>query len=289
MIKDISVGIDYTGYVSGYDVGGKTGTAQIADSKGQYYSDRFITSFIGYAPGWDPQVEVYVTLYWPKTQADQQWGSTIATPAARDILQECMQYYHIAPRADAVVPSLEPKTSAKENTSKPAKYTETPNLAGLSSKDAATVAKKYGVNIQVVGGEGTIKNQWPQAGVEVAEGTTIYAYVPEDGSHGVKMPNLLGVSMREAGDILAAMGLKVVVKGTGFVSAQSIPPGETVAPGTQVVVTCSPPKSVTITDALKNLSTGTSGSPPNSHSTSNGSATSGSSAPSTTPTSPASP
>ncbi len=48
--------------VAGYEVSGKTGTAQRASEDGGYQKDMYMASFMGFAPTKDPQVLVYVTL-----------------------------------------------------------------------------------------------------------------------------------------------------------------------------------------------------------------------------------
>lgn len=50
------------GQVEGYDVSGKTGTAQRASEEGGYQEGSFMASFMGFAPTDDPKVQVYVTL-----------------------------------------------------------------------------------------------------------------------------------------------------------------------------------------------------------------------------------
>jgi cell division protein FtsI/penicillin-binding protein 2 len=239
MILDVSKGIDGQGFLRGYDVAGKTGTAQAVNpATGRYYSNRFIVSFIGYAPGWDPQVEVYVTLYWPKTAAGNQWGSTIATPAARDILKECMQYYHIQPRPDnSPPPKGAPNDEPAAATVRPAqtKYVETPNVVGLSVTSAASELKKLGLAANVTGGDGQVLRQWPAAGIQVPVGSTMYLYAPASNGNPV-MPDLRGASVREAANLLAAVGLSLQPVGDGFAVSQSIQPGTRVAPGTRVRV-----------------------------------------------------
>jgi cell division protein FtsI/penicillin-binding protein 2 len=64
--------------VAGYRVGGKTGTANIADENGSYIPDTYIASFAGVAPLEDPQIAVLVKIDKPK---DVPWGSAVAAPA----------------------------------------------------------------------------------------------------------------------------------------------------------------------------------------------------------------
>jgi cell division protein FtsI/penicillin-binding protein 2 len=236
LVLDVSKGIDSVGQIPGYDVAGKTGTAQKKTPTGGYYKDRFIVSFIGYAPAENPKFEVYVTLDWPKTPESNTWGSTVATPAARDILQECLQYAHIPPKSGTQSSSTGNAVKADTH------YVQTPNLVGESTTDAEASLKKLGLVANVVGDGGPVKNQWPAPGLEVPAGTKMYLWAPGADPTTGAMPDLTGVSMREAGDILAAMGVNLEPKGDGFAVSQSVAPGQPIQRGATVVVDFEPPK-----------------------------------------------
>src|SRR5207244_13167867 len=63
--------------LSGYDVAGKTGTAQKLDpNTGRYSSTRTVASFVGFLPADDPQLTILVVVDEPKTD---QWGGKVAT------------------------------------------------------------------------------------------------------------------------------------------------------------------------------------------------------------------
>ncbi len=241
LVRDVSVGIDDKGKIPGYDVAGKTGTANIVNPQtSAYYADRFNVSFIGYAPAEDPKFEVYVTLNWPKTEVWNQWGSTIATPAARDILQQCLQYAHIPPKTSSGATN---KGSVHNASVKPTtRYVQTPNLTGDDVAAAKATLAQLGLTADVVGQGRTVKSQWPQAGVEVAKGSRMYLWAPGNNSEAATMPNLIGTSMREAGNILAALGVNMQPKGYGFAVSQSILPGQPVHSGQTVVVEFAPPE-----------------------------------------------
>ncbi len=78
---------------SGYLIAGKTGTAQIP-IQGHYDADKFIASFVGFAPADKPRFTMLVTLTDPKTS---RWGSTTAAPLWFDIAREIFRYYQIPP------------------------------------------------------------------------------------------------------------------------------------------------------------------------------------------------
>ncbi|MCL6593542.1 MAG: PASTA domain-containing protein, partial [Alicyclobacillus sp.] len=237
LVRDITEGIDAAGNIPGYQVAGKTGTANVADPKtGKYYSDRLIVSFIGYAPANHPRFEVYVTLYWPKTSLDNTWGSTIATPAARDILQECLEYAHIPPSDPSQV------KLAADVAAHTTKYVQTPDLQGMTQAAAQARLQQEGLTAQWVGNAGagsTVRNQWPAAGIQVTAGSKVYVNLGSPGSP-APMPDLHGLSLREADNVLAALGASLQAVGSGFAVSQSLPPGQPVQPGSKVTVQFQP-------------------------------------------------
>jgi cell division protein FtsI/penicillin-binding protein 2 len=78
----------------GFDIAGKTGTAQIAIG-GHYDEKKTIASFIGFAPADRPKFVMLVLLVEPKSS---QWGSETAAPLWFDIAKELFRYYRIAPK-----------------------------------------------------------------------------------------------------------------------------------------------------------------------------------------------
>ncbi len=78
---------------SGYEIGGKTGTAQVP-IRGHYDPTKTIASFIGFAPVENPRFIALVLLKEPKTSP---WGSETAAPVFFEIAKELIVYYNIAP------------------------------------------------------------------------------------------------------------------------------------------------------------------------------------------------
>jgi len=77
----------------GYQIGGKTGTAQIA-IQGHYDATKTIASFIGFSPIKNPKFIGLVILKEPKSS---QWGSETAAPIFFEIAKELIVYYNISP------------------------------------------------------------------------------------------------------------------------------------------------------------------------------------------------
>jgi cell division protein FtsI (penicillin-binding protein 3) len=68
--------------VKGYEVAGKTGTAQKVKETGGYYEDHVVASFVGMVPANNPRLVILVTVDDPATQ---QFGSYVAAPAFAQI------------------------------------------------------------------------------------------------------------------------------------------------------------------------------------------------------------
>ena len=84
--------------MEGYSVCGKTGTAQKIDKSGTYATDRFLSSFLGFAPADHPELAILVIVDEPQTQT---YGGIVAAPAFRRIALETMGYLNIPPGPDA--------------------------------------------------------------------------------------------------------------------------------------------------------------------------------------------
>ncbi|MCL5795863.1 MAG: penicillin-binding protein 2 [Patescibacteria group bacterium] len=80
--------------VSGYNVAGKTGTAQIPKPEGGYYEDRHVGSFAGFLPAEDPKFAMIVRLENPK---NVEWAESSAAPIFGEIAQWLVNYYQIKP------------------------------------------------------------------------------------------------------------------------------------------------------------------------------------------------
>jgi len=90
--------------VPGYTVGGKTGTANIADPNGGYIPDTYIASFAGIAPLENPQIAVLVKIDKPK---DVPWGSAVAAPVFSDIANKALPYLGVAPSDSVLVQNVQ--------------------------------------------------------------------------------------------------------------------------------------------------------------------------------------
>jgi cell division protein FtsI (penicillin-binding protein 3) len=97
MLTDVvTKGTGMAAQIPGYEVAGKTGTANIPLANGQGYSTTgaYMASFCGIVPANDPQLVVLVVVDSPRTAI---WGSASAAPAVKAIATFALQHLEIAP------------------------------------------------------------------------------------------------------------------------------------------------------------------------------------------------
>lgn len=145
-------------YVDGYRIGGKTGTAQIADN-GVYKDGSYILSFIAGAPMNDPKVVVYFSIKEPKNCI--QYGGTTVGPIIQRIMSEILDYLKVEKDyendIDKVLTWMDEKT------------TIVPNYIGQEKKKIKNNLLKF----QYYGEGEIVIDQIPKVGTVVNEGSTI--------------------------------------------------------------------------------------------------------------------
>ena len=94
----VAEGSGSNAYIEGYRIGGKTATSQTLPRS----ANRYIASFIGFAPADDPQVIGMVVIHDPQ---GIYYGGTIAAPVLRSIYDNVLPYLGIERELDA--PQLE--------------------------------------------------------------------------------------------------------------------------------------------------------------------------------------
>ena len=97
MLKDVvAEGTGLNAAMPGYQVAGKTGTAQKPDSRGGYATGRYVASFVGIVPASRPRLVVLVTVDEPQGAI---WGGVVAAPAFQQIARFDLQYLEVPPDA----------------------------------------------------------------------------------------------------------------------------------------------------------------------------------------------
>ena len=232
------IGGNATGYVSGYSAGGKSGTSQRDQSRGDE-EQTYYSSYWGFAPGDDPQIAVLVMLDTPQDERGTYYGGRLAAPVVKSVLDEALQTLGVPKqyseseltKEETVVPDV--VTNGKE-------MGQPVNTASGTLRDAG-----FNVDISRVTGD-TVLYQYPAAGTTAPRQSTVILY-SEDRTDGggdlVTVPDLADLGYDSVCATLRSQGLNIreggVIGGGKNIIAveQSIPAGTQVEMGTIIEVT----------------------------------------------------
>ncbi len=193
-------------YVKGYHVAGKTGTSEKIDSKNEEGEvDKYIASFIGFAPASDPQIAILIMINEPS--AGEYFGGLIAAPVAGDVLSDVLPYLGIQPEySEEELASID---------------VTVPNTLGMTSEKAIAALKDAGFDYRLIGGEGTIETQSPAGGSQIPQGGVVSLYTNgRTPSSDCTVPDLTDLTISSAKEALEEQGLNI--KLTGNTNAGSI-------------------------------------------------------------------
>ena len=90
----VEVGSGKRAQITGYQVAGKTGTAEKLSKEGGYAKRSHVASFCGFAPVSDPQFTVLVVLDNP---GKYSFGGTAAAPVFKEIMERMLAMKGVAP------------------------------------------------------------------------------------------------------------------------------------------------------------------------------------------------
>ncbi len=158
----VANGTGRTAFIEGYRVGGKTGTAQIAEN-GHYLDNKFILSYMGIAPMDDPQIGIYISIQNPHNAI--QYGGTTVGPMVKEVMSEALQFLKIEKRADEI--PYAPRQWIDK------KLITVPNFVGKTRKE---IKSDPFYQIIIEGNGDTILFQLPEASEKLIEGGTIILY-----------------------------------------------------------------------------------------------------------------
>jgi len=209
VVSDRKRGTGRNAYIEGYRVAGKTGTAQKVIN-GKYSDKKFVVSFIGYAPVDDPQLIVYVIVDEPNDSL--AGGGAVAAPVFREILLKSLKRLNIPPNFISEID--ETVDASAEITVK------VPDVTGMKGALAKEKLKAVGLSNEFVGDGTIIEQQIPSAGSLVHPAQKIFLITEQ--KQNLKIPKLTGVSLRDAAEITALLGVKLVVEGNGYVVSQRV-------------------------------------------------------------------
>ncbi len=219
----VSEGTGSNAQVTGYRIGGKTGTAD----KGK--TGDVVVSFACVAPADDPEVMVLLALDTPgRDTGTNPSGGAMAAPAAGAILSEVLPYLGIEP-----VYSAEELLGAE---------TTVPYVTEMGVDEAIDRLEDKGFSYKIVGDGDTVTDQTPAGGVVIPGKSTVILYAGEEKPDSLcTVPALVGktpaeanIAATNAGLLLRFSGATGDTGGTIRVLTQSEDVGTQVPAGTVI-------------------------------------------------------
>ena len=228
----VASGTGRNGQVTGYRIGGKTGTADKTGTKTPANpKGDIVVSFMCFAPADDPQYIMLITMDTPsRTTGTFPSGGNMVAPTASQIMSEILPVLGVEP--DYTAAQLAGADAA------------VPNVVGQDLETAKARLENAGFAFRTVGSGTEVTAQTPEGGAVVPNNASIVLYLGEEKNDSLRaVPNVVGLTAAEANQRLTNAGLIMRVAGTtstesGNVRAisQDREEGAELAPGSVVTV-----------------------------------------------------
>lgn len=218
LMDDTVNGIGNTG--SGYRIDsheliGKTGTAQIAAENGRGYlngKNDIISSFAGIYPKSNPQIIIYASVKRPSNGSQKPISN-----AVKEVVLNTGKYLG---------------TEKQTATDQVIEY-KLPSFTNKDLEKVKTTLTNNGMNYQIIGNGTKVVKQYPTAKTTVTNKDKIYL-ITNDSSYVI--PNVVGLSSKEAKSLLEILGVKVKLEGSGYVKTQSVSENTPITDGMEIVL-----------------------------------------------------
>ncbi len=189
-----------------YRIAGKTGTAQILENG--RYEKRYITSFVGYFPAHAPKYSAIVLIKNPR--GFYQYGNNVAGPVFKDIAD------NIYSRDINLHTAME-----KKKTMEPGVF---PTIRAGKQDELTMLSNELGVS-----NHSTTEEEWIKAAKNGSAVVWKKNAIVKD-----HVPDVTGMSFRDAIYLLEKSGLRVSFEGRGRVTEQSLSPGTKISKGSRI-------------------------------------------------------
>ncbi|MBT8399957.1 MAG: PASTA domain-containing protein, partial [Rhodothermia bacterium] len=209
--------------IKGVRVAGKTGTAWKVHS-GSYSRSKARASFVGFFPADNPRVALIVVLDEPETSI---YGGATAAPIFQRIADRWISTFPDLARERSIALAEDAQSATTESDSPDASLSSLPDVNGLPAAVAASRILAHGYAVDPPDAEDAVLEvvrQSPRPGRDVRRGAQIRLAVDHgstDEATAARMPNLEGLSARQATFWLAKLGVRARVEGHGRVVSQS--------------------------------------------------------------------
>ena len=145
--------------IPGYRIAGKTGTAQVPNPKTRtYYKNKYISSFIGFAPADDPSLTLVVIVENPRKNTH---GGEVAAPIFRSITEKVLAYTDVSPNEKML------------------KEMVMPDMVNKSARAVMKWAEQEEISVRFIG-SGYVVSQNPPSGKKIKRGTNCTFTLKQD-------------------------------------------------------------------------------------------------------------
>ncbi len=200
--------------MDGYDLIGKTGTAQIVNPRtGKYYDGKYdyITSFSGMYPKDDPNVILYVAF-------QRSYNSNVLPQTVQTIVRDTAKYLGIFEEA--------PEINKEVTTYKLDSY------KNKTTESVKQTLDKAGATYVIFGDGNKVISQYPNKNSKVSTKDKVFIFT--NGT--VTMPDLTNYSVKEADVVLSKLGIKHTINASGYIGYQSVGVGTVINSDTEVTL-----------------------------------------------------
>ncbi len=203
--------------VDGVTTAGKTGTAKKYDFETRRYKGRYMSSFIGFAPYENPQYVLAVIIDEPQSR---YYGGDVAAPVFADIINRLV---HMVPDEESE-PELLPMIAEKDS--------QVPDFLGMVFTSVEEVLVEKDIDYSIKGeGSFVIKQEMDEDEVVLTLGEVVVS--------GKKIPDMRGLTVREALGKIDFSRATVRIEGSGKVVKQSLRPGAEWSRNSTLILSCS--------------------------------------------------
>ncbi|ULG75044.1 penicillin-binding protein [Macrococcus brunensis] len=220
-LKDVVYGSEMHAFnyrIDDYQIAGKTGTAQVADTENGGYvqgANPYFVSFMGYAPADKPRVIVYMGMSLAQKNDAEAYNMGVSREY-KPLMENTLKYLDVS--------------SGSQKKVKPT-TTEVPSVINETTDKAVSEIESRNLEPIVLGSGDKVIASQPAAG-QLLDGSKVLLLTSGD----VTLPDLSGWSKRELNALETLTGAAIKFDGSGYVVKQSVPAGTAIKKGVDIVV-----------------------------------------------------
>ena len=190
--------------IEGYDIIGKTGTAQIFED-GSYSSDGYILSAALMYPYDDPEIIIYAAVKKPPENS-----TTILAGSINELIKNISKYRNMfdSDKIESNITSTTLKSFINKNVQMTKQELE-----------------RNSINVVLIGDGDKVINQYPSQGTKVLSNDLVMLVT---NSTNIKMPNMKGWSYHNVQSFCNLIDNKCEINGNGYVESQNIKEGDSI-------------------------------------------------------------